>query len=237
MNSIESITKGLKLSKSLFVSSIIIGEPYTGKMDLVRSIYPQSLYIDAKNEEELINALQTHDEIIIYNFEKIKNLDNYNFQNMRIVAIANKMLSEEIQKHFAFIYKMPTLIERDDEVKEVAEKLAKQIGDDLMMNDPIRVNFEELDLSQNFKSLRVSLYKQIMKNSLSLDDIEEILYNKFLEKLDGKNGYKEYLGIYERPLIRAGLKKYKSQLKLSDVLGLNRNTLRKKINELNINKL
>ena len=235
MNNIKSIAKGLKLSKSLFVSSIIMGEPYTGKMELVRSIYPQSIYIDANDEEELINALQIHDEIIIYNFEVISKLDKYDFQNKRIIAIANKTISNDIQKNFAFIYNLPPLSQREEEVKKVAEKLAKQIGNDLMMKEPIVVNFKELDLSQNFKSLKVSLYKQILKRSLTLDDIEEILFNKFFEKLDGKNGYKEYIGIYERPLIKAGLKKYKSQLKLSDVLGLNRNTLRKKINEHRIN--
>jgi DNA-binding protein Fis len=39
------------------------------------------------------------------------------------------------------------------------------------------------------------------------------------------------LHLYEVPLIRAGIKKFKSQLQLSDKLGLNRNTLRKKITE------
>ncbi|HIP61765.1 MAG TPA: Fis family transcriptional regulator, partial [Sulfurovum sp.] len=58
---------------------------------------------------------------------------------------------------------------------------------------------------------------------------------QYLSKhIDGNNAYRDYLGIYERPLIRAGLKKFKSQLKLSSILGLNRNTLRKKIHEHNI---
>jgi DNA-binding protein Fis len=35
--------------------------------------------------------------------------------------------------------------------------------------------------------------------------------------------------LYEVPLIRAGIKRFKSQLQLADKLGLNRNTLRKKI--------
>ena len=41
--------------------------------------------------------------------------------------------------------------------------------------------------------------------------------------------YRNLIYLYETPLIRAGLKKFKSQLQLSDKLGLNRNTLRKKI--------
>jgi DNA-binding protein Fis len=55
-----------------------------------------------------------------------------------------------------------------------------------------------------------------------------------LENLNGNNEYKEHLNLYEEPLIEAGLKKFGSQLQLSQVLGINRNTLRKKIHEHNI---
>lgn len=65
-------------------------------------------------------------------------------------------------------------------------------------------------------------------------DIEAILYEYLLKHLDGNNGYKEYLGLYEKPLIEAGLKKFGSQLQLSQILGINRNTLRKKIHEHDI---
>ena len=49
--------------------------------------------------------------------------------------------------------------------------------------------------------------------------------------LEGNSAYKEHLGLYEKPLIEAGLHKYGSQSKLSQILGINRNTLRKKIHE------
>jgi DNA-binding protein Fis len=65
-------------------------------------------------------------------------------------------------------------------------------------------------------------------------DIEAILYQYLLKHLDGNDGYHEYLGLYEKPLIQAGLTKFGSQLQLSQVLGINRNTLRKKIHEHNI---
>jgi len=44
----------------------------------------------------------------------------------------------------------------------------------------------------------------------------------------------EHIKIFEKPLIEAGLKKYGSQFKLSNALGINRNTLRKKIHEHDI---
>ncbi len=235
MNTINGITKGLQLSKSLLVSSIIIGEPYTGKLTLVRSIYPQSLYVDANNLQELENALKNYDEIIIYNFEAIVNIKNLDLQNKRIIAIANKTRDfKSIEEHFAFIYMMPPLKDRLVEIKELTKKLSLEIQNNLMMEQQIEIDPSVLDLRQNFKSFKISLYKQLIKKSLTADDVSEVLFDFFMENLEGKNGYREHIGIYEKPLIIAGLKKYKSQLQLADVLGLNRNTLRKKIQEHNI---
>ena len=64
-----------------------------------------------------------------------------------------------------------------------------------------------------------------------INDIElmSIMQNYLSNKLGSNNDYKNFLHLYEVPLIKAGLEKFKSQLQLSDKLGLNRNTLRKKI--------
>jgi DNA-binding protein Fis len=57
----------------------------------------------------------------------------------------------------------------------------------------------------------------------------DIMENYLAPKLGSNSDYRKFLYLYETPIIRAGLKKFKSQLQLSDRLGLNRNTLRKKI--------
>ena len=59
----------------------------------------------------------------------------------------------------------------------------------------------------------------------------EIIYNYLVDRLGSQSDYKNFLHLYEAPLIKAGFDKFKSQLQLSDRLGLNRNTLRKKIAE------
>ncbi len=59
----------------------------------------------------------------------------------------------------------------------------------------------------------------------------ELLEKYLYDKLGSNNDYRKFLHLYEVPLIRSGLKKFRSQLKLASVLGLNRNTLRKKIQE------
>ena len=228
---IDNIVKGFTLTKSLFVSSLLVGEEYTGKKSLVQTIFPNSIYIDAKNREELFSALESQDEIIIYNFEKILDLDSLNFENKRIIAIANHIENTaKIEKKFAFIYKMPTLEEREDK-ELIINHFQSEIQKELMIENKVTLDFQKLDLSQNIRSLKASIYKQLMNRTLSSEEIESILFEYLLENIDGNNAYREHLYLYEKPLIEAGLKKYKSQLKLSSILGLNRNTLRKKIQE------
>ena len=88
-----------------------------------------------------------------------------------------------------------------------------------------------MDLSKN----AVSLKRQILILSIFKDigesDIMQLLYSYIVEKLGSGDDYKKFLHLYEAPLIRAGLKRFKSQLQLSEKLGLNRNTLRKKISQ------
>ena len=218
------------------VSTIIWGEPHTGKQTLVRSIYPKAEFIDGQKIDNLNDILDSSKKIFIYNFEAIANIQSLNLENRQIVVIANyDKLPSSIERLFAFIYKMPSLAERDDDIQYFIKNFTKELQDELIIKDEIKIDTKHLDLSQNFKSLKFSLQRELIKRTLSREDIEEILFNYFYDRIEGKNGYREYLSLYEKPLIRAGLKKFKSQLKLSEILGINRNTLRKKIHENNIN--
>jgi DNA-binding NtrC family response regulator len=233
---VQRIIKGLTLSKSLFVSTMVWGESHTGKQTLVHSIYPKLEFIDGRKIENLKDVLERSREICIYNFEAIQNVQSLNLENRRIVAIANyDKLPSSIENNFAFIYNIPPLRERLGDIQYFIKKFTKELQDELMIKDEIEIDTKYLDLSQNFKSLKISLHREFIKRTLSKQDIEEILFDYFYNKIEGKNSYREHISLYEKPLIQAGLKKFKSQLKLSEVLGLNRNTLRKKIYEHNIN--
>ncbi len=228
---IDKIIKGLNLTRSLYVSSLLLGEAHTGKKSLIKMLFPNSIYVDARDEVQLTTALNSNRELIIYNFEYLKSLDRLNFENRRIIAISNAPKSlKRLQKFFAFIYKMPTLKQRED-LPLLIEHFKHEIMESLMVKGPIELELKGLDLSQNSKSLKASLYRKILFNSVNKEEIQLLLYNFFYKNLEGNNAYREHLKLYEEPLIQAGLKKYKSQLKLSSVLGLNRNTLRKKIQE------
>ncbi|MDQ7047021.1 MAG: hypothetical protein Q9M39_05160 [Sulfurovum sp.] len=70
---IQHIMKSFNLTKTLFVSSIIIGEAHTGKKSLARYLFPDTELVSGENQEEVIAALENHDELIITDFEKLSN--------------------------------------------------------------------------------------------------------------------------------------------------------------------
>lgn len=231
---IQSIIKGLNLTKTLYVSSIIIGPAYTGKKTLAKSVLPNAPIISGENQKELKAALSNSDELIISDFEKVKNQNELDFSNKRIIATANYLgNSAIIDELFAFIYTMPPLAQREEDVNYLKELFIKEAKSTLMIDSMTAIDTENipLDLSLNNKSLKRSVYSHLIKHAMNAEDIEEILYHYLLEHLEGNGAYREHLGLYEKPLIRAGLEKFGSQLKLSEILGINRNTLRKKIHE------
>ncbi len=226
------IVRGLELTRDLYVASIIIGEPYTGKRTLISQLFPDLTYISAEDEKALLTMIDRENALVITDFEKIKNPNLLNFQNKKIIAIANRSIASRIlDEKFAFIYKIPSLKERPQEIKEFINYFLSKAKDDLMIDRDIEIDPNRLDLSKNLLSLKASIYKELLLNSLKSKDIEEALENFFDQSLDGTNGYRENLALFERPLLKSGLKRYGSQLKLAGVLGINRKTLRKKLHE------
>ncbi len=233
---VQNIIKGFNLTKTLFVSSIIIGEPHIGKKSLARYLFPETPLVSGGNQEEVVKMLSEVDELIITDFEKLSNQESLNLDNKRIIATANYIGNQQtIDNLFAFIYALPSLKERAEDTNFIKKMFIKEAQSNLMLKT-VDIPIEELpvDLRENSKSLKRTIYRYMMNHSMKAEDIQEAIYHYILEELNGNNGYKEHLGLYEKPLIKAGLKKFGSQLQLSQVLGINRNTLRKKIHEHHI---
>ena len=233
---IQHIIKSFNLTKTLFVSSIITGEPHIGKKTLARYLFPNTPVVSGSNQEEVMDALENNDELIITDFEKLSNQSNFDFSNKRIIATANYVGNASlIDELFGFIYTMPPLSQRPDDVAYLSKHFTQEALCVLMMDSTdIDLNDIPLNLSKNTQSLKKSIYLYLVQHSMNSSEIEEVLYSYLLKNMDGKDAYREYLSLYERPLIQAGLKKFGSQLQLSRVLGINRNTLRKKIYEHHI---
>ena len=233
---IQHIIKSVNLTKTLFVSSIIIGEAHTGKKTLARYLFPDATLVSGYSQEEVQTVLEHNDEIIITDFEKLTNPNSLDFSNKRIIATANYLGNPAIiDELFAFIYHLPSLQERPNDVIYLRDTFIKEAQSTLMIDDmSISLDTMTLNLSSNSKSLKKSIYQHLMKHTMNIDDITQMLYNYFYTHFEGNDNYREHLSIYEKPLIEAGLKKYGSQLQLSTALGINRNTLRKKIYEHHI---
>lgn len=228
--------KTATLLKTLKVNSLITGEDGVGKRSLAKYILPDAPCIDASNFNELLAALESSREIIITNLEDSPNIkkviDTINSHEIRVIATSNATFSNlVVDDFFSVKFNIPPLSERMEDVDLLVEKFSKEAS--LLFGAHREFNIENFkpDLSNNADSLK----RQVMVNYLLQDiqDIElmDIIENFLLEKLGSNNDYKKFLYVYEVPLIKAGLKKFKSQLKLADILGINRNTLRKKISD------
>ncbi len=234
---IDNIIKSFNLTKTLFVSSIIIGEANIGKKSLAKHLFPNAPIVSGENQSEVEDALKNHDEIIITNFEKLSNHSNLSFDNKRVIATADYIGNQQkIDDMFAFIYEMPPLKERPKDIEYLKEIFIKEAKSVFMIDDnSINMDNIPLNLSKNSKSLKKSIFLYLFKHTLNEKEIQDVVYQYIHKNLDGNDGYRQYIQLYEKPLIKAGLNKFGSQLQLSQVLGINRNTLRKKIYEHSIN--
>jgi len=226
--------KTATLLKTLNVNALISGEIGVGKKTLARYILSEAPLFDGSDYEEILSALQSTKEIIIVNIENIPNLkkviDLVLAQSVRLIATAkSSFYSEYIDEVFSITFDIPPLSQRPNDVKELTQIYIQEASKLFNIKDKINYEKVEPDLSLNSNSLK----RQIMINTL-LSDISEVEIMNIIENYLGNhigsnNDYRDFLHLYEVPLIQAGLTKFKSQLQLADKLGLNRNTLRKKI--------
>lgn len=226
--------KTATLLKTLSVNALITGEVGVGKKSLARYILPNAPMLDASNYDELLVTLESANSVIITNLENLPNtkkvLDIISANNIMVIATAKSSYYNEVaDKIFSIKLDIPSLQERPEDVKQLVEKFAKEASLLFGPKDEFSLKNFKPDLSQNSNSLRKQVMINYLLQNVSENELIEIIENYLVEKLGSNNDYKNFLHLYEVPLVRAGLQRFKSQLQLSDKLGLNRNTLRKKI--------
>ena len=228
--------KTATLLKTLTVNALITGEGGVGKKTLASFILPDALIIDASNFDELLLLLENSENIIITNLDNSPNIERLmqtiKENNVRVIATSKESFSHKlIDDLFSVKFNIPPLRERFEDVEELLKQF---IADAIKLfdgsNDFDVSNFKP-DLSQNALSLK----RQVMMNCLLQDikdtELIDIIERYLYDKIGSNSDYRKFLYLYEVPLIKAGFSKFKSQVQLSDKLGLNRNTLRKKISE------
>ena len=228
--------KTATLLKTLNVNALIMGEVGVGKKSLASFILPDAPILDASSFDELLTSLESCDEIIITNIDNSPNIkrliDTINQNDIRVIATSKNSFTDDfINDLFSVKFTIPPLREREEDVALLVKSFVKEAA--LLFGFSKEFNMEnfQADLRENSKSLRKQVSITYLMQDIGDSELMSIMENYLYDKMGSNSDYRNFLYLYEVPLIRAGLTKFKSQLQLSDKLGLNRNTLRKKISE------
>ena len=235
-NASKEAFKTANLLKSLTVNTLIYGERGTGKKTLAKYIVPNASVIDASSFDELVAAIESSNEIIITNIETSPNIHRI-FQiikekKIRVVATSSSINPNEIYDDiFSVKIDLPPLTKRMEDVEALIEIYLDEIKD--IVREDVKFNRDNFvpDLCDNSISLKKQIFSYAFLENITINELMHLIEHYLEDKIGTNSDYRNHLYIYEVPLIRAGLKKFKSQLQLADRLGLNRNTLRKKIAE------
>ena len=231
----KEILNSATLLKSLGVNALIVGQKGVGKKELASYIIPNTKVHAAKELQSDINdnVLTINNEsIIIDSIEDITNIElliNWSIKNdIRIIATSVKEeLNPKLQDFFSINIHIPPLDQRKEDIKPLANKFAKEAGK--VLGAEKKPEKLIINTSQNAHSLRKSIYFSYLFESIGESEIMMLLESFMLDNLEGENSYRDLVYLFEAPLLRASQKKYKSQLQMAKHLGLNRITLRKKL--------
>lgn len=225
--------------QNLRVHALISGQSGVGKKTLALQIDPNADIFEAKDLQEEIEHDKTFSAsstIIVRNIDEFSNIEiilNWlENQNIRMVGLTSKQsVHPKLAELFTITIEIPPLKQREEDVRQLANKFAKEAAQILDVDENNKPKKLIINTSNNAHSLRKSIYFSYLFESIGENEIMMLLENYFLENFEGENAYRDFVYLFEAPLLKAAQKKYKSQLQMSKYLGLNRITLRKKLEQ------
>jgi DNA-binding NtrC family response regulator len=227
------------LSSSLPVGVLIFGEVGTGKKSLARVVSPDAELFDAQKLQALMRDntvnLEEIKTLIISDIDNCNNikqfLEKLESLGIKIIATATQE-KESFAEKFAVRIDILPLKEREEDVEVLSHAYLK-MANKLFATD-VSIDTIKLDFSKNSFSLKESIFRGVIYESLQQEDVLTLLESYLYKIMDNKSQYKDLIEVFEIPLINASRRKYKSQLQMAKALNINRNTLRKKINQYNL---
>ncbi len=227
------------LASSLPVNVVIVGEVGVGKKLLARVVSPNAYMIDIVKLEKMIKDdkinLLEYNELIITNIENANNLTQLirNFDEIKIKVVATSNIEKEFYSEL-FLVKIDILplSERVEDVVELQKEFINSAKEAFSID--LDIDDIAIDLATNGISLKKSIYKSLLFNSVTEKELMNIIENYLLKEFDINSSYGDLLRVFEIPLLRAAKKKYSSQLQMAKNLELNRITLRKKIDKYGV---
>ncbi len=237
--SLKEALKSANLLKTLKFNTLISGEPGTGRHTLARFMMPDAPVVDAAKSGELFTMLEKHPRLIVERIEALETMPKFyqavQKHGTQVVAIAESGFEEENRSFFSVRIVLPPLKERPEDIAPLSEKFRRetlaQFGEPA--DAEFVVDLTRVDLSRNAFSLRRSVVLQYFASRIGESELMELNERFLADRMESHEEeiYRAMLYLYEVPLIRAGTKRYRSQIRMAQAFGLNRNTLRKKINE------
>jgi DNA-binding NtrC family response regulator len=232
----KEILNSAKLLQAVEVNALILGDYGVGKKSLARYILPKSEIYQAKDlQKDIIDntVVLENCAIIIDKINEITNIDLFlkwiDENNIRIIAISiTDTLNQKIKDIFSINLEIPNLGKREEDTKSLVNKFSLEASSILDM-PLISQSKLIVNVTNNTHSLRKSIYFSYLFETIGEHEILMFLEKYLSENLHGENSYKELSYIFEVPLLKASVKKYKSQVQAAKHLGLNRITLRKKL--------
>lgn len=238
----KEILSSVMLLKNISVNVLIYGKKGVGKKTLAKVICSNDFYKFRDIQEALKNAnFDPQSQIIVV--ENIENLANFEkltkwstANSVRVVAtFEGDKVPSYMEDFFPICIYLPPLEERKEDIKPLIDKFSKEaslvLGQTSKKPEKIILN-----LSQNAISLRKSVYFSHLFETIGEGEIMMLLEKFMYEKManddkQNENFYRDFSYLFEAPLLRASQKIHKSQLQMAKFLGLNRITLRKKIEQ------
>jgi len=229
----KNILQSALLAINLPVNILVLGEIGLGKKLLTKEILKDVQSFDALLLEDLINNnkinLSHYTTLIIYDLHKVLNKNEFLFNCKDLKIIATTITdNQEYTNIFAVKIQMPSLSIKSEDFKYISKIYIKE-AKELSENTTIDLNQIKYDLSLNGISLKKSIFKSIFNSSLNDKELMKSFEEFLFEEVKRNKTYKELLSLFEIPLLNASKKAFKSQLKISNQLGINRITLRKKL--------
>jgi len=165
--------------------------------------------------------------------EIIENPNNLNYiknRNRRIILIGENRLYDDLAKQFPIQIELKPLKERKEDIPKFIELFFEEIQN----NFDINIKLNELNIEyegENLKELKQKIYKIVLCNNYSKNEVIAILKNYFRNNFNENESYFSMLKIFDKALIETLLQKYKSKLQVANRLKINRNTLSKKVKD------
>jgi DNA-binding NtrC family response regulator len=231
----QEIQKLATLLSNIKTNVLIIGDTGVGKRKIAQTIAPKIPIVETTNASDVVQALKQSEEVIIPHFELIKNIDLIPSNQGRIIATATKRPKQSIvDKYFGMTIEIANLTQRPEDVEALAKKFYDDAIATFALISPPALANAVLDLSSNCHSLRRSITQYLLLNTFDEEAMTKVLENYITLNFPEENAYEKLLPIFDKAIVMAAASYHKSQVMMANHLGINRNTLRKKITELAI---